>query len=65
VVRLCNGGVDGNGNGIGIGNDGVENDRVVVEGGDVGTGDVDIFEGLYLTPFLPSRVDVPARCQEV
>ena len=63
MVCLCNGGVDGNG--IGIGNSGVENDRVVVEGGDVGTGDVDIFEGLYLTPFLSSRIVVPARCQAV
>jgi hypothetical protein len=63
VVRLCNGGVDGNGNGngIGIGNGVVE--HIELEGGNVGTGDVDISEGLvYLTSFLPSKVVVPSRC---
>ena len=60
MVRLCNGGVDGNG----IGNGVVE--YIELEGGNIGTGDVDISEGLvYLTPFLPSKVVVPSRCQAV
>jgi hypothetical protein len=65
MVRLCNGGVDGNGNGNGIGNGVVE--HIELEGGNVGTGDVGISEGLvYLTPFLPSRnVVVPVRRQVV
>jgi hypothetical protein len=62
MIRLCNDGVDGNG----IDNDGIENDRVIVEGGDIGTDDIDIFEGLYLISFLPSRI-IPSssRCQAV
>jgi hypothetical protein len=56
-MRLCNGVVDGNGNGIGIGNG--------IVGNDVGTGNIDGFEGLYLTPFLPSRIVVPTRRQAV
>jgi hypothetical protein len=61
VVRLCDGGV--NGNDDGIGNGVVE--HIELEGGNVGTGDIDIFEGLSVTPFLPSTVDVPSRCQAV
>ena len=49
-MRLCNGGVDGNGIGNGV------VDHIELAGGNVGTGDVDRFEGLYLTPFLPSKV---------
>jgi hypothetical protein len=48
VMRLFNGGVDGNS----IDNGVVENGGVEFEGGNVGTGDVDNFEGIYLTPFL-------------
>jgi hypothetical protein len=62
VIRLCNGGVDDNDDGIG--NDVIDN--IELEGGNIGTGDIDISEGLvYLTSFLPSKVIVPSRYQAV
>ena len=49
MVRLCNAGVDGNGDAVGNS----------VVGNDVGTGHIDGFEGLYLIEMINHTCSTP------
>jgi hypothetical protein len=59
---LYNDGADGDN----IDNDDIiDNGNIELEDDDIGTDDIDNFEGIYLISFLPSRIIISSRYQRV